>query len=273
MIRPVVGGGGVRLNVHLYGRLGAPPILFVHGWSQSHLTWVKQVRSDLADDHQLVAFDLRGHGYSEAPRDPAAYDNGDLWAGDLAAVIEQLGLQAPTVVAWSFGGFVLADYVRVYGDVRLGAVNLVGTSVTLGDDSLLGSGFTDYFDDAIGADLERAIAAMRGFIRACTARPLPLEEAELMLAYNMLAAPHVRSSVASSRKVDFSDHFAKLSVPLLISHGTEDSIALVKAVEGFRRACPDAAVSIYDGVGHAPFMEDTQRFNSELRALSARAQR
>ena len=74
-IAAVIGGGGTRLHVREWGRRDAPPILFVHGWSQHHLAFRRQFESALADEFRLVAFDLRGHGMSAAPGDIVIGDN------------------------------------------------------------------------------------------------------------------------------------------------------------------------------------------------------
>ena len=70
-IHSVVGGGGVKLHVREWGKADAPPVLFIHGWSQNHLCWRKQYESQLADAFRLVAFDLRdgiaGGGVGAAP--------------------------------------------------------------------------------------------------------------------------------------------------------------------------------------------------------------
>jgi pimeloyl-ACP methyl ester carboxylesterase len=76
----------------------------IHGWSQSDLCWAKQVGGGLANRLRIVTFDLRGHGLSEKPTGPEQYADGQLWADDLAAVIEQTGLERPVLVAWSYGG-------------------------------------------------------------------------------------------------------------------------------------------------------------------------
>ena len=70
------GGGGLRLHVREWGNADGPPILFMHGLSQNHLCWDKQYDSALADEFRIVAFDLRGHGMSEAPLDQDHYTQG-----------------------------------------------------------------------------------------------------------------------------------------------------------------------------------------------------
>lgn len=117
----VRGGGGLRLHVREWGREDGPPILFLHGWSQNHLCWLKQFGSSLAGEFRLVAFDLRGHGMSEAPLEQEHYTDDKLWADDVAAVIDGLDLDRPVLVGWSYGPFLICDYVRHmdrYGSVR-----------------------------------------------------------------------------------------------------------------------------------------------------------
>lgn len=64
-IREVEGGNGLRLNVREWGVPEGPPIVFVHGWSQSQLCWSRQTEGALAKQFRIVTFDLRGHGMSE----------------------------------------------------------------------------------------------------------------------------------------------------------------------------------------------------------------
>ena len=93
-----------------------PPIVFVHGWSQSQLCWARQTSGPLAED--FTARHLRPprprHVREAARRRP--YVDAQLWADDLDAVIEQLLLDRPVLVAWSYGGFVVSDYLRAYGE-------------------------------------------------------------------------------------------------------------------------------------------------------------
>ena len=80
------------------------------------MCWRHQVDSALAEEFRVVALDLRGHGMSDRPLDADQYQDARLWAADIAAVIDQLNLERPTLVGWSYGGFVICDYLRAYGE-------------------------------------------------------------------------------------------------------------------------------------------------------------
>ena len=84
------GGGGTEIWTGEWGNPDGPPILLIHGFMQSHLSWSAQLDSDLANDFRLIAIATRGHGRSGKPEDPAAYQDGQNWADDIAAVMDQL---------------------------------------------------------------------------------------------------------------------------------------------------------------------------------------
>src|SRR3989442_8377308 len=115
----VRGGGGVRLHVREWGNTRGIPLLLIHGWSQSHLCWARQVESDLTDDFRLVALDLRGHGMSEAPLDAESY-GGDAWALDVAAVLDALPLERPILIRWAYRGFVVRRHLAQVRGPRRG---------------------------------------------------------------------------------------------------------------------------------------------------------
>src|SRR3954454_5392049 len=94
-VHVVRGGGGLRLHVREWGRGHGPPILFIHGWSQNHLCWARQYESTLAGEFPPVAYTPPGHGMSEAPLDPEHYRDDRLWADDVAAILDHLGLDRP----------------------------------------------------------------------------------------------------------------------------------------------------------------------------------
>jgi pimeloyl-ACP methyl ester carboxylesterase len=271
-LHTVPGGGGLRLHVREWGQADGPAILFIHGWSQNHLSWAKQYDSSLADEFRLVAYDLRGHGMSEAPLEPENYTDERLWADDVKAIIEQLALDQPVLVGWSYGAFVIADYVRAHGQDRISAINFTGGAAKLGEavlGTMIGPGFLDHFADATADDLPTNIRAIRSFVRACVAKPVSADDIETAACCAVAVPAPIRANLAA-REIDSDDVLGALTVPLLVSHGRADTVALPAMAEHLLATCPSAEASWYDGVGHVPHLEEPERFNSELAALARR---
>jgi pimeloyl-ACP methyl ester carboxylesterase len=135
--------------------------------------------------------------------------------------------------------------------------------------TLIGPAFLDHFVDATADDLPANIRGMRGFVRACLAKPVAAEDFETALCWNMAVAPQVRASLGA-RQIDDDDVLRALEVPLLVTHGRSDTVVLPAMAEHVLATCPTAEASWYDGVGHVPHLEEPGRFNRELAALARR---
>jgi len=126
----IIGAEGVRLTVLAAGPADGRPILFLHGFAQSALSWKPTIAGPMAEEFRLLALDLRGHGGSDRPEH--AYADGGVWAEDVAATIGQMGLNRPVLVGWSYGGTVIGDYLARYGGDRLSGIALVGACPKMG---------------------------------------------------------------------------------------------------------------------------------------------
>jgi pimeloyl-ACP methyl ester carboxylesterase len=93
--------GALRTHVALAGPDDAPPVLLVHGWPQSWWAW-RHVIPTLAERFRVIAVDLRGHGWSEAPA--AGYDKEQL-ASDMLAVLDALAIERVTWIGHDWGGW------------------------------------------------------------------------------------------------------------------------------------------------------------------------
>jgi pimeloyl-ACP methyl ester carboxylesterase len=262
------GGGGITLHAREWGNPDGPAILFVQGWSQCDLCWSGQVDSQLAAGFRMVTFDNRGHGMSGKPLDPGCYADERLWADDLAAVIDQASLERPVLVAWSYAGFIVTDYVRAHGDAGIAGIDLVGAAVLLRPPTFdhFGPGLLENAQEACVPDLLTNIDAIRRFLRRCTARPLDDQLWSTALCWNMVVPPEVRGALIA-RAIDSDDVLARLSVPVLVTHGREDAIVLPSMADHTLEHCETAVPSWYEGVGQMPFLEDAGRFNRELAAF------
>src|SRR5262245_7068383 len=272
-IHSVKGGAGINLHVREYGNPSGIPILFIHGWSQSHLCWSKQFESSLKNDAQMIAVDLRGHGMSDAPVEMDQYTDGDKWADDVEAVIDELALDRPILVGWSYGGYIISDYVRRKGQDKISGINFVAAAVVLGPKAfgpLVGPGFLENAPGASQNDLPTNIAAMRRFVRACIVKPVSQDDFEEILAFNMVVQPDVRGAM-TQRELDFAPLLERITVPVLVTQGRADTVVLPAMADYILKHCKTAEASWYDGVGHAPFLEEALRFNAELNRFAASA--
>ena len=266
MRHTISGAGGVRLHISEHGDATGKPILFIHGWSQSELCWMKQYEASELSRFRLLGLDLRGHGMSERPSSPADYTKGDVWAEDIAAVIDQLGLEKPILVGWSYGGFAIGDYLNRFGDDDIGGINLVAAAIVLNADafgSFIGPSFFEHVPGASTPELAENIRAIRAFLRASTAEPLDTDDFETFLAFNMVV-PHWVRRYMTERELDFGSTYGAVDARILVTHGSKDTVVLPAMSKLILDHCRDSRASWYDSVGHAPFIESSERFNREL---------
>ncbi|HXR29907.1 MAG TPA: alpha/beta hydrolase [Solirubrobacterales bacterium] len=92
---------GLRFHVAEAGE-GEDPVLLLHGWPQHWYEW-RHLLPALADRHRVLALDLRGFGWSDAPRE--GYEKENL-ASDVLAVLDELGLERVKLVGHDWGGWV-----------------------------------------------------------------------------------------------------------------------------------------------------------------------
>lgn len=266
----VEGGGGLKLHVREWGKPNSQAILFIHGWSQNHLCWAKQFEGPLADKFRLVAMDIRGHGQSEAPLDAESYTTGGLWADDVKNVIEALKLDRPVLVGWSYAGLIISDYIRRYGDDTIAGVNFVAAAVGIGEQwfgTRIGPGFLEYVPLSCSQDQTVALKAIRNFLHVCFVAPVAAEDMELAMGWNMLVHPQVRANLIA-RTEDFTPDLAKMKKPVLVTYGAADTVVLPSMAQTIQDHVPNCQLSEYPGVGHAPFIEESVRFNAELDAFA-----
>jgi pimeloyl-ACP methyl ester carboxylesterase len=109
----VSGDGGVGIEVFLEGPDDGPPVLFMHGWPDSHTLWRHQVKALSDAGYRTIAPDLRGFGASDKPEDVAAYKLAHSVA-DMIAVLDACEVTKANVVCHDWGavaGWGLAAFV------------------------------------------------------------------------------------------------------------------------------------------------------------------
>lgn len=213
----------------------------------------------LARRFQVITYGLRGDGppslgYS-GPR-CGVWDMGG-HAADLASLIEQLGLERPTVVGVSFGG-AIALQMAVEHPRRL------GTLVVQGADSR--------FPVSIGSSIAR---------RVLERFPLPSDNSFLNQFFNLLhgAKPEpgplvdfvveriwetdqsvIAQRLAQLEKFDIADELWRIDVPTLVLAGSKDAIVPASRQTRLARSIPGARVETLEGAGHIGFLTHRHDF-------------
>lgn len=117
---PIESANGLNLHVQRQGDDG-PDAILIHGVTGDQSIWMLSgLTQALASTHRVTAYDLRGHGYSDAP--PAGYTSLD-HAGDLLALMDGLGIERARLVGHSFGA-VIAAHVAAEAPDRVEAMVL-----------------------------------------------------------------------------------------------------------------------------------------------------
>ena len=255
---------GLKLAVQEWGNPRGLEILLIHGFNQSLLSWQRQVEDGaLGAEFRMVALDLRGHGSSDKPLEKDRYAHAR-WGDDIAAVLRATALRRPVLTGWSYGGNVICDYVRSFGTDTIAGINFVAAAAKT-DPAFFGPGRQN-FPGMLSEDLAANIGATRGFLRACFERQPTEDEFEIMLAFNMVVPAPVRAAI-TARPPNPGDVLPGIRCPVLVTHGAADRILLATLGKFTAATVPGAKLSLYDGIGHAPFWEDAARFNRELAAF------
>jgi pimeloyl-ACP methyl ester carboxylesterase len=112
---PMLHRDGVGIYYEAHGQ--GPPILLSHGYSATCRMWDAQIAA-LRDRFRIVVWDMRGHGQSDVPDDPAAYSEAAT-VGDMTAVLDASGAGDAVIAGLSLGGYMsLAFHLRHKSRVR-----------------------------------------------------------------------------------------------------------------------------------------------------------
>jgi pimeloyl-ACP methyl ester carboxylesterase len=233
-----VDANGVRHHYEKHGT-GAP-VLLLHGGLESSESWGAQTPA-LAEGHQVVLIDRRGHGRTPDVGGPITYE---VMRDDTIACIEALDLAGAHLVGWSDGG-IIALMVAIERPELVGRIVAIGanaradaytaeTRATLGPDSPL--------VDLMRADYEKVTPD------SADHWPVVLDK----IQHLWWEAP-----------LDFTDQLERIDALTLVLAGDDDCIEPAHSVEMFQRI-PKARLGIVPGGSHAVPLEQPDLVNQML---------
>jgi non-heme chloroperoxidase len=271
-LHQVKGGNGVRLAVRTAGPEHAPAIVLLHGWTQSGSVFSAQL-NDLAltGKYRIVAPDLRGHGASDVPDVAGGYDDSEAWADDVAAVLELAGKPA-VLVGWSYGGAVITDYLRAYGDQDLAGIVFAAAATEIGrgrPGARPGNAMVSVMPYVTLEDLDSAARGFTEFVRGMSETHLPGEITQRIVGDSLRVPWQVRRALLR-RTLDSSGVLASITVPTLVAHGRLDAVVDPAVAEYTFGKISGAQMRWFEKVGHMPFAERTEEFDEMLLEFAGR---
>lgn len=253
---------GVQLAVQESGNPAGPAIIFIHGLLGSRLNWEQQTTASRLQRYRLITYDMRGHGLSGKPEDAESYRDGRRYADDLAAVIKASHATRPVLVGWSLGGVVMSNYLSAYSDKDIGALVYVNGVIEL--NAQLITAQPEVYAGMASSDLKTHLDAVRTFISLCFNTQPDQATFERLLA-NAAMASWPMTKATPTMTVESVQSLPKVQVPLLALYGGKDALVqTMPTLARLKALAPRARTIVYDNAGHAPFLEEAQRFNRDL---------
>jgi pimeloyl-ACP methyl ester carboxylesterase len=255
-------------RIHYVDRGAGQPIVFLHGYTGSldrHLV-ASGVAPNLEKDHRVIGFDLRGHGTSDKPYDPAQY--GAQMGLDVIRLLDHLRIERAHVVGYSLGAFITGWLLTTYPN-RIATATLVAGAPPLG---MTGQSKDSLLRDA--RELESDVP-FRSLVLALTppGAPTPTDSAIRALSQQLASRNDVRALAAlqrgRSQLVVTPAKMAAVTTPTLGIVGTADP--LLKALRELHVAMPQMRLVVVDSATHAgpTGILRTPQFFTELRAIIA----
>ena len=259
--------GGQILAYAEAGNPAGRPVVLIHGYTDSSLTWTPLLPF-LPQDLRWILVDLRGHGASSAPAD--GYGRLD-FALDITRLLDRLDIAVVDLVGHSLGSIV-AQTLAEFWPTRVRRVVLIGST----GGRPAGAGAPPAFDfaKAIRA-LEEPLLADSPFMVEWWSSPTPVDVEFLRRGRRLAAAMPLRVWLAIleeslSEEIAFADLQSSLPwlrAPTLLLWGADDAIMTADLRATLCAALPAANVRIYAGLGHNPFWEDPRRVAADIAAF------
>jgi 2-succinyl-6-hydroxy-2,4-cyclohexadiene-1-carboxylate synthase len=266
----IVTDDGVALEVVEQGT--GPALVLVHGFGGAKEDFSDQV-DDLARDHRVVTLDLRGHGESDGPEDPARYSL-DRFAADLGNVCDALDIDACRLLGHSMGGMVVRRFVLA-APQRVDALILMDTSPgpVPGLDSEMMELGVQIANEQGMAELKRVMDAFApldtpAYQRTLAERPGYKEFGDRKWE----ALSHAMWVTISLEIRDQPDQLADLAAvhcPTLVLVGEQDE-PFRGVSERMAATIPGAELVVIPDAGHSPQFENGAAWLAAFRAFLAR---
>jgi pimeloyl-ACP methyl ester carboxylesterase len=243
---------GVRIHYEIRGE--GPALLLTHGFSASSAMYAQNVDA-LAKSHRVITWDLRGHGASDSPADPALYST-PLSVGDMSALLDAAGAERAVIAGHSLGGFLSLEF-HLAARERVAALVLIGTGPGYRSDGPR-QGWNDMVEKMAARFERKGLAALGDGdeVRAAAHRD----------AHGLARAAR---GILAQRDGRVIESLPSIAVPTLVLVGEHDT-AFLAGSRYMAEKIPGAELALIAGAGHSPNIAKPAEFHRAIRDFLAR---
>jgi non-heme chloroperoxidase len=254
----------VRLHVTDIGE--GQPIVLIHGWPLSDAMYELQYQSLSRKGFRVIGITLRGFGQSDKPF--GKYDF-DVFSDDIKVVLEKLKIEKAVLGGFSMGGAVVLHYVTKYNGAHISKLALFGAAAPSWKQR---EGFPYGISDADAEGLIKTTLTSRQDLIAGLGAAFQAKEGSIsknvekwLENINLEASPYaVTESITALRDLDLRPELSKVKIPTAIFHGTQDKLCDFVFAEELHKGIKNSYIVKFENSGHALFIEEAEKFNSEL---------
>jgi non-heme chloroperoxidase len=227
-----------------------PTLLFIPGWSMPGWIWEKQV-AYFSPDYRVVTMDPRSQGESSKG---ASQNSPSDRARDIKSVVNKLHLAPVVLIGWSMAVMDIASYVDQFGTSDVEAIVFVdGTAGS--DTEEVPKGIADFMN-SLKSDRDKRTA---DFVRSMfKTQQDPRYLDRLTQASLAMPTDAAISAMTTFWQVDNRPALSKIDRPTLIVGAQSPFVARYQEMQ---RRVPGSRLQIFDGVGHALFVDNADQFN------------
>ena len=244
---PKLNRDGVEIYYEVHGK--GPALLLTHGFSSTSQMWAGQV-APFSKAFQLITWDMRGHGESDYPADPAAYSE-EATVADMAALLDAVGAKTAIIGGLSLGGYMSLAFHRAHPD-RTRALLIIDT----------GPGYkSDEAREGWNASARKTGDRFdsRGLGDLAQGSP----ERRLVRHRDATGLAHAARGMLAQRDSRVIESLPGIAVPSLVVVGADDA-PFLNASSYMAAKIPGAKLVTIPAAGHAANIDQPEAFNAAV---------
>jgi 3-oxoadipate enol-lactonase len=257
---PKIKIGNIELYYEVHG--SGEPVMLIHGLSMDSSTWFNQV-SVLSKNYQVIVFDNRGVGQTDAPHEDYSTE---MMADDAVALLKFLNVDNAHILGFSMGGMI-AQIIALKYPAFVKSLLLTATAAQFPTKA---KHLVQVWLRMLGENVSLETRIREGFLWGYTNDFFEDDETVTTAINLAINHPYPLSNhgfagqVAALMKHDTRSQISQISVPTLVLIGREDILVPVKFSEELAAKIPKAELVILERGGHNCWMEFSEQFNQAV---------